>query len=99
MLGTNLSNKLENGRWELQTDRLVMMTSEGFKQLGVGIDDLIEGFIQGLLSVIAIDQLCQKFCSKGKFDVNCFSKINLDLTLVQEIFDSSSENFDYNDSL
>lgn len=94
MLGTNLSIQSESGKWELQTDRLLMMTKEEFPNFGIGINDLIEGYVQTLLGVIAIDSLCQRLCPKDKFDINFFSKINSDLTLIQELFVQSFDCID-----
>jgi len=46
MLGTNLSKKLPDGNWTTDTNRLILMDRRDFNKLGVGLDDLIEAYIQ-----------------------------------------------------
>ena len=66
MLGTNLSVKLsEDGaaghaQWTTETQRLCLMDRKDFNTLGIGIDDLIDAYVQTVLSVIAIDRMCIK---------------------------------------
>lgn len=45
MLGTNLSVKTNDG-WSTESQRLVLMDRKDFNQLGIGIDDLIDAYIQ-----------------------------------------------------
>ena len=45
MLGTNLSVKSDDG-WSTESQRLVLMDRKDFNQLGIGIDDLIDAYIQ-----------------------------------------------------
>ncbi|THH39751.1 ATP-grasp domain-containing protein [Neolewinella litorea] len=86
MLGTNLSEKLGDNQWTSDTDRLLLMDRRDFNKLGIGLDDLIEAYIQTVLSTIAIDQMAQKlFNSKGKFSLRLFSSLNDDPTLLSEI--------------
>jgi hypothetical protein len=66
MLGTNLSVKLEEDvndvkpHWTTETGRLLLMDRKDFNILGLGVDDLIDAYVQTVLSVIAIDRLCEK---------------------------------------
>jgi hypothetical protein len=62
MLGTNLSVKLAEGAhsWTTETQRLALMDRKDFNQLGLGVDDLIDAYVQTVLSVIAIDKMCQR---------------------------------------
>ncbi len=46
MLGTNLSVKEGENEWSSDTSRLMLMDRRDFNKLGLGLDDLIEGFIQ-----------------------------------------------------
>ena len=86
MLGTNLSIKLENGDWDSDTNRLLLMDRRDFNKLGLGIDDLIEGYIQTVLSMIAIDKMAQTLVnSKGKFRMQLFKSLNNDEALIREI--------------
>jgi len=59
MLGTNLSVKLGENEWGSDTNRLMLMDRRDFNKLGLGLDDLIESYIQTVLSTIAIDRMCK----------------------------------------
>ena len=86
MLGTNLSNKIGENQWTSDTSRLLLMDRRDFNKLGLGLDDLIECFIQTILSMIAIDKMAIKLHnSKGKFRSKLFSSLNNDITLINEI--------------
>lgn len=85
VLGTNLSYK-SDGVWKSDTNRLVLMDTKDFNSLGIGIDDLIDGFIQSSLSMIAIDRMCQTLISsKGILKMNLFKSLNDDENLIKEI--------------
>jgi len=86
MLGTNLSVKLDENEWGSDTNRLMLMDRRDFNKLGLGLDDLIEAYIQTVLSTIAIDKMCgQLYNSKGKFRMKLFKSLNDDATLINEI--------------
>lgn len=86
MLGTNLSIKLGENKWDSDTNRLMLMDRRDFNKLGLGLDDLIEAFIQTVLSTIAIDKMCiNLFGSKGKFKHRLFKSLNNDAALINEI--------------
>jgi hypothetical protein len=86
MLGTNLSIKKGENEWGSDTNRLMLMDRRDFNKLGLGLDDLIEGFIQTVLSTIAIDKMCKNlYNSKGKFKQKLFKSLNNDTTLLKEI--------------
>ncbi len=86
MLGTNLSIKLGEGQWDSDTNRLLLMDRRDFNKLGVGLDDLIEAYIQTVLSMVAIDQLSTHLIGKkGNFKLRTFSRLNDDPVLVDEI--------------
>lgn len=86
MLGTNLSIKKEDGTWDSDTNRLVLMDRRDFNRLGIGLDDLIEAYIQTVLSMVAIDKMSQTLFSKqGKFKMRLFKSLNDDQTLLNEI--------------
>ncbi|MCO5604419.1 hypothetical protein L7F22_058584 [Adiantum nelumboides] len=46
MLGTNLSVKNPDGSWRTETERLLLMDSRDFNRIGIGVDDLIEAYMQ-----------------------------------------------------
>ena len=86
MLGTNLSIKLGDNQWDSDTSRLLLMDRRDFNKLGIGLDDLIEGFIQTVLSMIAIDKMSATFInSKGKFRKRLFQSLNDDESLINEL--------------
>jgi hypothetical protein len=86
MLGTNLSVKTSDGNWSTEPQRLLLMDRKDFNQLGIGIDDLIDAYIQTVLSVIAIDKLAIKLMKDGeKFDYELFEALNPDPALLEEI--------------
>jgi hypothetical protein len=87
MLGTNLSEKLGDNQWDSDTNRLLLMDRRDFNKLGIGLDDLIEAYIQTVLSTIAIDRMAKKlFNSKGKFSRRLFASLNDDPILLAEIY-------------
>jgi len=86
MLGTNLSEKLGDNQWSSDVNRLLLMDRRDFNQMGVGLDDLIEAYIQTVLSTIAIDRMAaQLFTKKGKFSLRLFKSLNDDEALLAEL--------------
>ncbi|KAJ1672895.1 hypothetical protein EV182_006277, partial [Spiromyces aspiralis] len=86
MLGTNLSVKNEDGSFSTEPQRLILMDRKDFNQLGIGIDDLIDAYIQTVLSVIAIDKMCHRLMGPdGQFDFELFQALNPDDSLISEI--------------
>lgn len=86
ILGTNLSYRNEQGAWASDTNRLMLMDRRDFNRLGVGVDDLIEAYIQTVLSVIAIDELGQQLINtKGALRKKLFNSLNSDKALMDEI--------------
>ncbi|MFK7847089.1 MAG: hypothetical protein AB8G77_17435 [Rhodothermales bacterium] len=86
MLGTNLSVKKDDGSWDTETNRLLLMDGRDFNKLGVGLDDLIEGYIQTILSVTAIDEMAKQLVTqKGMFRRRLFRSLNPDPSLVDDI--------------
>lgn len=86
MLGTNLSVKNEDGSWSTETNRLMLMDSRDFNKLGIGIDDLIEGYIQTILAVTAIDEMAKQLVTqKGVFRPRLFRSLNPDPALLEDI--------------
>ncbi len=86
MLGTNLSFKNPDGSWGSDTNRLVLMDRRDFNKLGIGLDDLIEAYIQTVLSMVAIDKMAKTLVNKqGKFRMRLFKSLNDDPSLIDEI--------------
>lgn len=91
MLGTNLSVKLPDGGWTTDTSRLILMDRKDFNQLGLGIDDLIDAYIQTVLAVIAIDRMSTRLMASGEFDYKLFESLNPDNALMNEIREANGD--------
>ena len=86
ILGTNLSVKKGENHWTSDTKRLILMDRKEFNSLGLSIDDLIEAYIQTVLSVISIDEMAQTLTTKkGTFKINLFKSLDRDPALIKEI--------------
>lgn len=86
VLGTNLSVKKGENQWESDTSRLMLMDSKDFNTLGIGIDDLIEAYIQTILTIVAIDKMSQTLLNtKGQFKMKLFKSLDNDESLIKEI--------------
>lgn len=86
MLGTNLSGKTASGDWTTDPERLLLLDSRDFNRLGVGLDDLIEAYIQSILSITAIDSLCKELINqKNQFRYRLFRSFVPDDVLEQEL--------------
>ncbi len=86
MLGTNLSIKLEDGTFTSDSSRLIMMDRKDFNELGISLDDLIEGYIQTVLAMVAIDKMAHILINqKGKLKSRLFRSLNEDSALIKEI--------------
>jgi len=85
ILGTNLSIKTPTG-WDSDTNRLLLMDRRDFSKLGLGLDDLVEAYIQTVLPMIAIDKMAINLLnSKGRFRMQLFRSFNDDQSLISEI--------------
>eukprot|EP00590_Aulacoseira_subarctica_P001293 CAMPEP_0172434650 /NCGR_PEP_ID=MMETSP1064-20121228/70744_1 /TAXON_ID=202472 /ORGANISM="Aulacoseira subarctica , Strain CCAP 1002/5" /LENGTH=516 /DNA_ID=CAMNT_0013182885 /DNA_START=224 /DNA_END=1774 /DNA_ORIENTATION=- len=85
MLGTNLSYKKRDGRWGTDTNRLLLMDNKDFNKLGIGLDDLIDAYVQTVLSCIAIDQMCCLLMKGDEFNWELFFSLSSDEVLMKEI--------------
>ncbi|WP_196894497.1 ATP-grasp domain-containing protein [Aureivirga marina] len=86
VLGTNLSIKLDENKWDSDTSRLLLMDQKDFNSLGLGIDDLIEAYIQTILTIISIDKMAKTLLNKkGAFRKKLFAFLDNDEVLLSEI--------------
>ena len=86
MLGTNLSVKLDDLTWDTEAQRLLLMDRKDFNTLGLGLDDLIEAYVQTVLATIAIDRMCKRLTNEdGSFNLELFRSLNDDPALLDEI--------------
>lgn len=87
VLGTNLSVKKGENQWDSDTSRLMLMDIKDFNDLGIGEDDLIEAYIQTVLSIVAIDKMAQQLLNKkGQFKMRLFKSLDNDESLLKEIY-------------
>ena len=86
MLGTNLSYKDQQGEIKSESSRLIMMDRRDFSQLGIGLDDVINAYIQTILSTIAVDKMAKRLLNqKGLLKKKLFMSLNTDSSLLNEI--------------
>nr|MBX2801947.1 hypothetical protein [Myxococcales bacterium] len=86
MLGTNLSVKVGDGAFDTDPSRLMLMDSRDFNRLGLGLDDLTEGYLQTVMSMHAIDRMAQRLTStKGRFRRKLFGSLVPDPRLLDEV--------------
>ncbi|WP_412463200.1 hypothetical protein [Halobacteriovorax sp. RT-2-6] len=86
VLGTNLSVKKGENLWDSDTSRLMLMDQKDFNSLGIGTDDLIEAYIQTILTIVAIDKMAEQLISKkGTFRTKLFRSLDNDNSLFNEI--------------
>ena len=85
---TNLSEKIEENKWNTATERLIILDEENFEKLGITLEDLVDGYIQATLATIAIDKMAIKlWCDKKfKFNIDLFNSLNSDNGLVNEMY-------------
>ncbi len=87
ILGTNLSIREKDGSWGSEHSRLLLMDRKDFNGLGLGIDDLIEAYIQTVMATTAIDRMAiNLLTSKGKLKSKLFRSLNDDDALIDEIY-------------
>lgn len=90
MLGTNLSIKEGHNKWSSDTNRLMLMDIKDFNALGLSLDQMIEAYVQTVLSVIAIDKMAKRLVSdKGKLKKRLFQSLNKDENLQREMYELS----------
>jgi hypothetical protein len=91
ILGTNLSVKQEDGSWTSDTNRLMLMDRKDFNKLGLGIDELIEAFVQTVMALIAIDKMSSTLLDNdGKLRKKLFKSLNTDFKFIQEILEEKT---------
>lgn len=86
ILGTNLSIKKPDGVWSTDTTRLITMAEDEFQKLGIGLDELVEGYVQTVMAAIAIDEMAKELiASDGSFKLAKLKELDDDETLLGEI--------------
>ncbi|MCB9789097.1 MAG: hypothetical protein H6744_20665 [Deltaproteobacteria bacterium] len=86
MLGTNLSVPREGGGFAADTERLMITDTEHFNTLGLGPDDLIDAYVQTVLSIVAIDRCAESLLDgEGELNLLRFRALDDDPSLVAEL--------------
>ena len=85
MLGTNLSKLTGDLTWTTEAERLLLADRKDFSTLGIGVDQLIEAFLQTVMAATAIDRMCKMLSTGGKFNLELFGSLNDDASLLDEI--------------
>jgi hypothetical protein len=86
MLGTNLSVATGELTWSSEAERLLLMDSRDFSALGLGLDELLDAYVQSVLAVTAIDRMCCALVdAEGRFDWALFAQWNDDPALLAEV--------------
>lgn len=86
MLGTNLSVKQTDGSFTTEPNRLLLMDRRDFSRLGLGLDDLIEAYVQTVLATHAIDGMARELLgAKGQLKRRLFGSLVDDRALLQEL--------------
>jgi hypothetical protein len=67
------------------TKRLIVVAQNSFNKLGLGVDDLINAYMQAVFATVAVDKLAKRMMSNGTFDVEIFSSLCKDKALFDEI--------------
>ncbi|EME28633.1 uncharacterized protein Gasu_38420 [Galdieria sulphuraria] len=92
MLGTNLSIKMEDGTFGSEPERLLLMDRRDFNSLGLGLDDLIDAYVQTVLAVVAIDRMAQFLMPNGVFNKHLLTSVDNDECLLSEILYDYEQN-------
>ena len=61
--------------WLTDEKRLIVVAQNSLNKLGLGVDDLINAYVQAVLATVAIDKLANRFVSGGKFHKDIFSSL------------------------
>ena len=86
VLGTNLSGKTQNGVWTTDSSRLLLMDERDFNRLGLSLDEIIEAFVQTVLSVLSINDLAKSLLTqKRELKRRTFAGLCNDQELMKEI--------------
>ncbi len=86
VLGTNLSGKAKNGVWTTDSSRLLLMDERDFNRLGLSLDEIIEAFVQTVLSVLSINHLAGTLLNQKKeLKRRVFSGLCNDSELIKEL--------------
>ncbi|RIB28315.1 hypothetical protein C2G38_1930914, partial [Gigaspora rosea] len=84
IFGTNITDESVS-KEVLEYERAIIIDQKEFDNTGFSIDDLIDAYVQTVLSVIAIDKMCQKLLENYEFNYKLFHSLNPDNVLLGEL--------------
>lgn len=85
-LGTNLSKATAELTFTTESERLLIGDRRDFGVLGLGLDELVDAYVQTVLAVTAIDRMCASLVAPdGTLDWNAFAALNDDAALLAEV--------------
>jgi hypothetical protein len=84
--GTNLSVRSSDGKWQTESERLIPFDLAHFDLLDLGLDELVEAYVQTVLSIQAIDN----FSIALRKDPSLLGQWSPDAQFLQEVGGPSS---------
>lgn len=74
------------GTDDRSASRLVILDDAAMRGLAIGIDDIVDGFIQTVFSIHAIDAMCKRLTtSDGELNLQLLKELNPDPQLLAEL--------------
>ena len=61
------------------------MDRKDFNVMGIGLDELIDAYVQTCLATVAVDRMACFLCPRGRFDRALLRSINDDEGLLDEL--------------
>ncbi|KRY82015.1 Chromosome transmission fidelity protein 18 -like protein [Trichinella pseudospiralis] len=85
ILGTNLSTGAD-GTCGTDTSRLILVDDRHFGDMQLGLDELIECYVQTVLAASAVDAQCQRLLPEpSRFDLSLFLELDNDKSFISEV--------------
>lgn len=88
IIGTNMGSINSEGKLVLDQSRAMYSSMYEFDNYGLNLDDLIDVYVQSILTMLAIDQMALKLTRNGKFDKEMYKMmVNPNDLLLSKIED------------
>ncbi|KRZ93196.1 Chromosome transmission fidelity protein 18 -like protein [Trichinella sp. T8] len=85
ILGTNLSTGAD-GTSGTDTSRLILVDDRNFGDMQLGLDQLVECYVQTVLAASAVDAQCQRLLpERSRFDLSLFLELDNDKSFISEV--------------
>lgn len=82
-----ITNLGTTGRSE---SRAIIIDDAAMDALAIGIDDVVDGFMQTVFSIHAIEDMCKRFTTKdGELNLELLKELNPDPQLLAELIEHS----------